>query len=421
MRRAACSADLAVDGVIATNTTIERDGVEGARFADEVGGLSGAPLYGQVDRRAADAANAPARIDPAGRRGRHPARRRCRDQGQAAGALLVQVYTDSSIAARAWSANAWMPSAAVAKAGPSRGRPPRMNEAFDAGRERTRSPAATAFSLAARAELLVGRAPTSRGSRNCSPTPTCAHSRPCCCWAMAATSCWPATWHGVVVSRNALLGLPRAAKTMATACVVRAEAGERWDDLVRWSRRPGGLCGLENLSLIPGTVGAAPIQNIGAYGTESRRHSSHDGRSLGSRRTAAGHALRSRAVRLRLPRQPVQACNRNVASWSPRVELRAAAPARAALDYPGVPRGTAGDGRRRHAARRAGGRGGLPPAHAQAAEPDAVAAAMSGSFFKNPMCPIAIAGRHAAGRRSRRCRCSPRAPTPARASCPLRG
>lgn len=51
------------------------------------------------------------------------------------------------------------------------------------------------------------------------------------------------------------------------SCLVRAAAGERWDDLVRWSLGHG-LCGLENLSLIPGTVGAAPIQNIGAYGTE---------------------------------------------------------------------------------------------------------------------------------------------------------
>jgi UDP-N-acetylmuramate dehydrogenase len=50
-------------------------------------------------------------------------------------------------------------------------------------------------------------------------------------------------------------------------CVVRAAAGERWDDLVRWSLGRG-LCGLENMSLIPGTVGAAPIQNIGAYGAE---------------------------------------------------------------------------------------------------------------------------------------------------------
>ncbi len=40
--------DLGVDGVIATNTTIARDGVEGARFADEVGGLSGAPLMAKA-------------------------------------------------------------------------------------------------------------------------------------------------------------------------------------------------------------------------------------------------------------------------------------------------------------------------------------------------------------------------------------
>jgi len=48
---------------------------------------------------------------------------------------------------------------------------------------------------------------------------------------------------------------------------VRVAAGEDWHGLVRWSLAQG-LCGLENLSLIPGTVGAAPIQNIGAYGAE---------------------------------------------------------------------------------------------------------------------------------------------------------
>jgi UDP-N-acetylmuramate dehydrogenase len=46
-----------------------------------------------------------------------------------------------------------------------------------------------------------------------------------------------------------------------------AEAGERWDDLVRWSVARD-LHGLENMALIPGTVGACPIQNIGAYGAE---------------------------------------------------------------------------------------------------------------------------------------------------------
>lgn len=92
---------------------------------------------------------------------------------------------------------------------------------------------------------------------------------------------------------------------------LRVEAGVEWDDLVEWAVERG-LWGIENLSLIPGTVGAAPVQNIGAYGCEVKEtirsvemcstdtcnmvilNGEHCG--FGYRESVFKHALRGRAV-----------------------------------------------------------------------------------------------------------------------------
>ena len=104
---------------------------------------------------------------------------------------------------------------------------------------------------------------------------------------------------------------------------VRAEAGAEWDDLVEWAVERG-LWGIENLSLIPGKAGAAPVQNIGAYGCEAKDviervemfcvetgtmltlDAAHCG--FGYRESVFKHALRGRvvitAVTFRLSRRP---------------------------------------------------------------------------------------------------------------------
>ncbi|MDR3213387.1 MAG: UDP-N-acetylmuramate dehydrogenase [Azoarcus sp.] len=130
------------------------------------------------------------------------------------------------------------------------------------------------------------------------------------------------------------------------AVLVEAGAGENWHDFVRWTLAEGWP-GLENLSLVPGAVGAAPVQNIGAYGLEmAERFASLDALDLrcGEMRTfdaAACHfGYRESvfkhdpgrwlvtAVRFRLPRHwraltaygdiERELAARNIASPSPR-------------------------------------------------------------------------------------------------------
>jgi UDP-N-acetylmuramate dehydrogenase len=69
-----------------------------------------------------------------------------------------------------------------------------------------------------------------------------------------------------LVLHMALMGKEIVGET-PDAILVRARAGENWHAFVQWTLAQG-LGGLENMSLIPGTVGASPIQNIGAYGAE---------------------------------------------------------------------------------------------------------------------------------------------------------
>jgi UDP-N-acetylmuramate dehydrogenase len=113
----------------------------------------------------------------------------------------------------------------------------------------------------------------------------------------------------------------RLVEERADAWIVEAGAGENWHDFVAWTLDQGWP-GLENLALIPGSVGAAPVQNIGAYGVELKdRFESLDavdlvtGRSVtlgasicsfGYRDSEFKHSLAGRSlitrVRFRLPR-----------------------------------------------------------------------------------------------------------------------
>ncbi len=167
------------------------------------------------------------------------------------------------------------------------------------------------------------------------------------------------------------------------AVYVRAAAGENWHQFVQWTLAHG-LGGLENLSLIPGNVGAAPIQNIGAYGVEISEcfHAltafdfdtgetfmlTREGCEFGYRDSVFKHRIRDRAVILdvtfALPR-----------NWKPNIRYADVAQELAArrIDIP-----TARDV------------GDAVIAIRTRKLPDPAKIGNAGSFFKNPMVPRSL-------------------------------
>ena len=76
------------------------------------------------------------------------------------------------------------------------------------------------------------------------------------------TNIVPSKYYKGLIVKNKLLGIQENDNS-----IIEVASGENWHDFVKWSLMNNKF-GLENLALIPGTVGAGPVQNIGAYGSE---------------------------------------------------------------------------------------------------------------------------------------------------------
>jgi UDP-N-acetylmuramate dehydrogenase len=167
--------------------------------------------------------------------------------------------------------------------------------------------------------------------------------------------------------------------------VVRVEAGRNWHEFVGWTL-DAGHDGLENLSLIPGTVGAAPIQNIGAYGVEvaslieavevyDRMHARFDVLD----REACAFGYRDSVFKQAAGRE------RYIVTA---VRFRFRAGAEPVLHYPGVREELVAMGARGPTASEVGD---AICAIRRRKLPDPAVLGNAGSFFKNPLLPTAHA------------------------------
>jgi UDP-N-acetylmuramate dehydrogenase len=230
--------------------------------------------------------------------------------------------------------------------------------------------------------------------------------RACNTLGVDATAAWVATVHGAE-ALPVVLGLPQAAADVMVlgegsnvlfardypglvlrlafdrasvveddgdSVLVRAEAGCRWDPFVDWTLQCGAR-GLENLALIPGLAGAAPIPNIGAYGVAA--YDRHERVFVRLAAAACRFGYRDSVFKADLERWIVCA-----------LELRLPRRRELALGYAGI-----GD--------ELAAMGIASPSAAEVAEavrrlrrrklPDPAIVGNAGSFFKNPIVEVARA------------------------------
>ena len=170
----------------------------------------------------------------------------------------------------------------------------------------------------------------------------------------------------------------RLVETRPDAYIVEAGAGEPWHELVAWTL-DNGWPGLENLALIPGTVGAAPVQNIGAYGVDLQdRFESLDAVDLMTGRTVTlTHEMARFDYRDSVFKQAL--AGKSVIT---RVRLRLPRPWRAEVGYLDLERKRAESGIDRPDARQVFD---WICAIRRAKLPDPRVVGNAGSFFKNPV------------------------------------
>jgi len=162
------------------------------------------------------------------------------------------------------------------------------------------------------------------------------------------------------------------------AWIVEAGAGENWHDFVAYTVAQG-FYGLENLALIPGTVGAAPVQNIGAYGVELKdRFESLDAVDLVTGRSVTLHA----AICAFAYRDSVFKHSLAGRSVITRVRFRLPRPWQPVLGYLDIQRKLAETGIEAPDARQLFD---WVCAIRRAKLPDPAAVGNAGSFFKNPV------------------------------------